>query len=226
MAKGCLIVVVALALFWIFGFGLLELLAVFSGHFAQLPLALIMMGVPAGITAWYIAHSKRKTALVKAAQDAFEQRNADILHELQTVESLPCDFTSPSGFILRQGEGWYFHISAQAMTPQTTVVQKGGYVGVSIPIGRTGLAINPGSFGASMVPVTSFASAGSGMVYVTNQRVVFVGPHQVADIALGDIVNIEAYKDGVRLDIANRQPWIFVSGDIALSAYVYRAIHG
>ena len=74
--------------------------------------------------------------------------------------------------------------------------------------------------------MTQFEDIGQGTIYVTNKRLVFVGPHQTVSIALPNVVKVGAFVDGVQVDSANNKPWIFQSGDVKLAAIVHRALHG
>jgi hypothetical protein len=166
---------------------------------------------------------RRSTQIALTAKAQLAERNQKILENVGKLDALPA--IQSSGLIARDAnELCFFEAIADAMTPQTQTVQQGTYFGVGIPLFKTGLTINPGSFNATSIPVTSFAFVGRGSAYVTSERIVFKGPMQTVEIDFRDVADLTAYEDGLRLDVLNRSPWIFRSGDITLAAYAYRAV--
>jgi hypothetical protein len=81
----------------------------------------------------------------------------------------------------------------------------GGYQGFSIPIGKTGVRYRVGGARGHSVEVgTQLQVADSGILAVTNKRVVYIGSRKTVDMPYTKLVNLSVYSDGVQFHLSNR----------------------
>ena len=82
---------------------------------------------------------------------------------------------------------------------------RGGYHGVSIPIGKTGVRYRVGGVRGRMVQVgTQLQVADTGLLAVTNKRAVYMGSRKTIDMPLAKLVNLNVFTDGVQFHMSNR----------------------
>lgn len=230
MNKGCLYVAVYFVCAWVAIIALTSLPGMLS-HPAQLAYAPIVLTIAGGAIVIVIFLESKRRVVAAAERRAYEEtaaavaaRNEEILEHIATLPKMPN--IVPTGLTLGPNERCYLQAQASAMTPVTRTHYQGGYAGVGIPVFDTGLAVNVGRFASRPIPVTTVESKGQGTVYVTDQRIVWIGPHGSVVIPLGSVLNVSVFTDGAQIDSENSPPWLFQSGSVELAGIAYRATHG
>jgi hypothetical protein len=125
----------------------------------------------------------------------------------------------PQGMVPQPREIVYLQQQASAYTVQTVMNRKGQHVGVSMPIPHMhGLRINTGSFASHPDYRTGFAPAGFGTLFLTDQRIIWIGGMSNIVIPRSHVLNIQPYNDGARIDVTGGKPVVFITGDIRFVA--------
>lgn len=107
--------------------------------------------------------------------------------------------------ITKADEVVHLEVAAALMKEVVRREYRGGGSGVSVPIGL-GMRVNTGGFrGRSVVVGSSLEAADQGVLSVTNRRAVFHGQRKTQESRLDRLVSLEAFNDGVRLGVSNRQ---------------------
>lgn len=159
--------------------------------------------------------SQRKAAAVAQAQAAqIAQAKA-----WETAELTP---VSAGTLVLQPGETCYLEGQASLYGPVTQTGRKGGYGGLSVPIGHTGIRARAGQFASVNVSTTRMALINQGPVYLTNKRIVILGAMQMSQLPLTDILTLEPHLDGVKVGIANGKPMTIQTGTAQLGIYLHR----
>lgn len=132
-------------------------------------------------------------------------------NKLQTIEHV--EFLR-----LNFGEVAYLVEDAVGYSPKTKNENNGFWGGISVPL-PAHLHANLGKFKSSPTELTTFESYGLGKLILTNERIVFIHEFGNAVIPLNDkVLNVSAFNDGLRIDIASKKPWMFVTGNIRFYA--------
>lgn len=139
------------------------------------------------------------SSLRQTAPDVFE----DIVVGQINAGRLP---VLPSPTVLMQnGEVAHGSFGASLMKEQTVREFRGGSQGVSIPIGM-GIRYRTGSVrGRSVVVGTQLVAEDSGLLTVTSKRTIFTGQKKTLEFRRDRLVGIEQFRDGIRLNVSNRQ---------------------
>ena len=120
--------------------------------------------------------------------------NGGILPEVAEPHVLP-----------KKGEIVHFEVAANLMKEVAVKEYRGGYHGVSIPIGKTGVRYRVGGVRGRMVQVgTQLQVADTGLLAVTNKRAVYMGSRKTIDMPLAKLVNLNVFTDGVQFHMSNR----------------------
>jgi hypothetical protein len=107
--------------------------------------------------------------------------------------------------ITKPGEVVHAEVAAALMKEVVHREYRGGGSGVSVPIGL-GVRVRTGGFrGRSVVVGTSLQPADTGILSVTSQRVLYHGQRKTQESRLDRLVSLEAFNDGVRIGVSNRQ---------------------
>jgi hypothetical protein len=105
----------------------------------------------------------------------------------------------------RKGEIVHVETNASLMKEVTVRQYVGGYQGVSIPIGKSGLRYRVGGARGHSVEVgTKLNVADTGLLVVTSKRIVYVGARKTSEVLLSKLVSIDPYTDGITLHASNR----------------------
>lgn len=105
----------------------------------------------------------------------------------------------------KQGEEVHLEVHASLMKEVVHREYRGGSSGVSVPLGL-GIRFNTGGFrGRSVVLGTSLQVADSGLLSVTDRRLVYHGQRKTQESRYDRLVSLEAYTDGIRVGVSNRQ---------------------
>jgi hypothetical protein len=82
---------------------------------------------------------------------------------------------------------------------------QGGYSGFSFPVGKTGIRYRVGATRGHSVEVgTRLNVADTGLMSVTNKRVVYAGSRQTVEMPYSKLVNLTVYTDGLQFHLSNR----------------------
>lgn len=116
----------------------------------------------------------------------------------------PPELDSPS-VILRGDETAYAEAPAALMKTITKREFRGGSQGLSIPLGG-GVRYRVGAMrGRSVVVGTELVAEDTGVLTVTSKRAVFTGSRKTLEFRRDKLVGLEQFKDGLRLNVSNRQ---------------------
>lgn len=82
---------------------------------------------------------------------------------------------------------------------------QGGYSGFSFPLGKTGIRYRVGATRGHSVEVgTTLNVADSGLLSVTNKRVLYAGSRKTIEMLYSKLVNLSVYTDGLQFHLSNR----------------------
>ncbi|GEM_PF-3005888 len=77
---------------------------------------------------------------------------------------------------------------------------------------KKGLKYRVGSSKGNLMTETDFVPVSTGLLYVTNQRMIFSGEGKSFDIPYNKLVDIGLYSDGMKFSVSNvKKPYIFKS---------------
>jgi hypothetical protein len=99
------------------------------------------------------------------------------------------------------------HIETNASLLKEVAVRQwqGGSSGFSIPLGKSGIRYRVGATRGHSVEVgTRMNVADTGLLAVTNKRVVYIGTRKTVDLALAKLVSVNAFSDGLEFHATNR----------------------
>ena len=145
---------------------------------------------------------------------------ADLMR-LQTQRLTP---VAHPDFITEPGETCYWAQAATQWSIHTRTQRVGGYGGPSIRIAR-GMYIHGGAFASTPITTQVAAQDDSGIVYVTDQRIVFIGQRASREIPIKKIIGTEPFRDGMQFDVANKKALTLKTGDTRFSVVALRVIH-
>jgi hypothetical protein len=107
--------------------------------------------------------------------------------------------------IAKKGEIVHYECTASLMREVAVRQYQGGYQGFSFPIGKTGIRYRVGgSRGHSVQVGTELQVADSGILSITNKRVVYAGTRKTVDMPYSKLINLTVYFDGVQFHLSNR----------------------
>ena len=156
-------------------------------------------------------HEEREFLRVAAAlgydQGTLDSRFADVMQHLWVARindgRLPL-VASPRT-ITKRGEVVHLETQAALMKEVVHREYRGGGSGISVPIGL-GMRFSTGGFrGRSVVVGTSLQPADTGTLTITSRRILYHGQRKAQESRLDRLVAIEAFSDGVRIAVSNRQ---------------------
>ncbi len=105
----------------------------------------------------------------------------------------------------KKGEVVHLECPASLMKEVTIRQYQSGYSGFSIPIGKSGIRYKVGgSRGHSVEVGTKLNVADTGILSVTNKRVVYLGSRKTVDMPYSKLVNLSVYHDGLEFHLSNR----------------------
>jgi hypothetical protein len=121
----------------------------------------------------------------------------------------PCAAT----LLLKPGETAYTEVVANLMKEVTDREFHGGSRGVSVPLGH-GVRYRTSSTRGHMVAVgTHWQPADSGVLTVTDRRVVYHGGRKTLEFLYSKLATLNAYSDAIDLGVTNRQTTSTLSVD-------------
>ena len=132
----------------------------------------------------------------------------------------------------KAGEVVYAEMAASLLKEVVHREYRGGSSGISFPI-LPGVRMRTGGFrGRSVVVGTSWEPADDGFLSFTSTRALFQGSKKTLEFRYDRMTGVEAYSDGVRMSVSNRQAAsLFGATDGVLAATIVlaaaqRAGHG
>ena len=112
---------------------------------------------------------------------------------------------APSTLLLKADEIAYCEVPARLLKEVVDREFQGGSRGVSIPLGH-GVRYRTGAFRGHMVAVgTHLETADTGLLTVTNKRVVYHGSRKNLEFAYPKLSALSTYTDAITLGVSNRQ---------------------
>jgi len=107
--------------------------------------------------------------------------------------------------LAKKGEVVHYECPANLMKEVGVRQYQGGYSGFSFPIGKTGIRYRVGATKGHSVQVgTQLQVADSGLLSITNKRVVYTGSRKTVDMPYSRLINLTAYSDGIQFHLSNR----------------------
>lgn len=111
----------------------------------------------------------------------------------------------PTTLLLKRGEVAYVNTSASLLKEVAKREFRGGSQGVSVPLGG-GVRYRVGAMRGEMVTIGShWETADTGVLTVTNQRVVYHGGRKTLEFLFSKLAALTAYRDAIDLGVTNRQ---------------------
>lgn len=105
----------------------------------------------------------------------------------------------------KKGEVVHYECEASLMKEVAVRQYQGGYSGFSFPLGKTGIRYRVGATRGHSVEVgTTLNVADSGLLSVTNKRVLYAGSRKTIEMLYSKLANLTAYKDGLQFHLSNR----------------------
>lgn len=120
---------------------------------------------------------------------------------------------SVPGMMLHKGEVFYLRTDGDVdvIAEHHHAEYIGGYAGVSMRVMR-GLSVRTGSSRGTRLDRTTLDVDDHGTLYVSNQRVLFVGGRKTVDIPFTRLVGVEAFVDGMKVNRSNAKPLVLQTG--------------
>lgn len=107
--------------------------------------------------------------------------------------------------LLKAGETAYTEVTATLLKEVADKEMQGASQGISIPLGH-GVRYRTGSVRGRMVTVgTHWQPADSGILTITDKRVVYHGGRKTLEFAFPKLATLNAYSDAIDLGVTNRQ---------------------
>jgi hypothetical protein len=182
-----------------------------SGNFLTNCLAaLISWGILFGIVFSAIGGVNRLRG--HAAQDKAIKLATQFRDQARTWLAQPLVPLSNGELVLHPQEHLFFVTTAQVASLRVTKTYDGGYSGASVRVAR-GLYFRTGGFRGSPHSSSSMVAGDKGTLYITDQRILFVGPTKSYDLPYTKIVSVEALVDGLTVNRSNASPLMFGTGD-------------
>jgi hypothetical protein len=128
--------------------------------------------------------------------EAMRAMGFDALYEAAALQtSGPRPMESP--LVLKSGEKAYLSEPATLARYMTRTHYIGGSSGFSFPIGHTGIRYRVGAFRGQPVQQQALTKLDAGTFVLTNQRIAFIGHMKSTSIALGKMMHVEVFTDGI-----------------------------
>lgn len=172
--------------------------------------------------------TRRETQRREAEAEMLAQREAnkpksreEILAEWQVCE---LQEVIPDNIIRKADEHFYWQQAAAKWGMHTHTQRVGGYSGVSFRVVK-GVYLHTGGYRGTPISQTATEVDDHGMVYVSDHRILFVGSTGAIDVPLDKIASVEPYTDGMRIDVINKKPIGFQTGDSVIAVIVGRVVN-
>lgn len=141
------------------------------------------------------------------------------LIENDQIPSFPVDIT------LQKGEEAHFATSArwaELRTKTVRVTYSGPTASIRI---MKGVRWRVGTINLHRITEDQVTVLDTGMFYITNKRVIFVGRKKNATVRLSTLLGIEVFRDGIQLKKpTGRSPYLLFDGDVELASVALTAL--
>lgn len=115
------------------------------------------------------------------------------------------DPIEPERMLTVRGEEVYGEFPASLLKEVVKREVRGGYGGISIPVGFGVRVHTGGGRGRSVETGRELVTEDRGTLCVTDRRTVFVGHEKTLEMRHNKLVHLEAFEDALRVNLANRQ---------------------
>ena len=131
-----------------------------------------------------------------------------------------------TNIILHKGEVAYLEETSNLFEPHSVRTYTGGTRGVSIPIpGLKGVRYRVGSFKGTSESHEELRKVDSGILLLTNKKLVFSGSNRIKTIKLDKIIQVYPYSDAIKISVdGRRKPSYFTVSDGKLWASAIKGL--
>lgn len=169
-------------------------------------------------------------AVSATRSDAVKRHEREAIANAAHAERLRAFFAAPlapvaTSITLLPGETCYYSVRAQQLSVHAQRQYGSTYGGPSVRIAR-GVYLRAGQSHGSSQSVSTLKSDGYGWFYLTDQRVIFIGELHSTITPLSQIIQESGFVDGLHLDIANRSPVNYETGDTMAHRTYVRITNG
>lgn len=164
-----------------------------GGQFWGVVLALVL--VVAAIIALRMRAAAKRSAVVKNVQE-------EIAAVVEAVKLAPLQAIHPEGFHLLADETFYWQEAARWCEFRTQRRYESTYGGTSVRIAR-GVSLRAGSSSGASRSV-AVPEVTSGEVFLSNRRLIFIGPSFSREVKLDSVLRFEAGDGFMHLDLPNK----------------------
>lgn len=185
---------------------------------------LLTLAVIAAVVLLILSASSRAQQTRQAIQAKEKaQRQAALAERKAAFYSSPLP-TSACPLNLHASEKCYWSGHATEVMPVTQTHRVGYYGGPSIRIAR-GVYIRAGGSTSQGVSSTAPKVIDEGELYITSERVIFMGSSKNVTFLIPKVLSFDLYDDGFCVNMANRKPITFLTGSPE-SSWVIDRIQG
>lgn len=145
--------------------------------------------------------------VLEVSQDDLDTRFPGLMNELVVarVNDGRLPETESTELIVQRDEIVHGETPAALLKEVTLREFRGGYQGVSVPLGH-GFRYRVGAGrGHSVTLGTELQVADSGVLVATSKRAVFIGSRKTLEFKLAKLVSLQVFQDGIQLSVSNRQ---------------------
>lgn len=147
--------------------------------------------------------------------------NDALVHAAQAAQLDPIDVAN---IVHHADEKFYWAQPAKLWEIHHHVHYEGGSVGGSVRVVR-GVYLRSSSFRGQPVTTDSMDPDDVGTVYLSNERIIFVGARGTKDFPYVHIGSVQPHADGMRVDVLNKLPVAFETGDGRLAVVFGRVMN-
>jgi hypothetical protein len=130
-----------------------------------------------------------------------------------------------ANIVHKSDERFYWQQPAKLWEIHRLVHYEGWSTGGSVRVMR-GFYLRSSGFRGQPVSSETMNADDSGTVYLSNERILFVGLHGTKEYPFHKIGSVQPYTDGLRVDILNGKPVAFETGDGRLGVIFGRVLNG
>jgi transcription elongation factor Elf1 len=147
------------------------------------------------------------------AERGYTEKEQIYINALQG--KLPALPSISTNIIIHRGEVPYLEEQSELLEPHSVRTYTGGTRGVSVPIpGLKGVRYRVGGLKGTSESHEELRKIDSGVLLLTNKKLVFSGNNRVKTIKLEKIVQVFPYKDAIKIAIdGRRKPSYFTVSD-------------
>lgn len=179
-------------------------------------IGVIVALVGIAIYQYVIAGNRRRDA---------ESRETALVTRREEQINAPLQVIHVDGVVRKPSEMFYASEEAEVISEHSHSHHIGGYGGISVPIGH-GVRVNTGRSRGRSVQTTAVEVDDRGMLYVSDQRVLFVGVRHTIEIPLSKIVSLKQFTDGLQIDRANAKSIVLRTEGLAVAVVLARILAG